>query len=151
MRKEKSLKTKIQEQMKEALRSHDQMRLDTLRLLLSEIKNKEIEKRGDLEEGEIVSLIRKEIKKREESEEYFKKGNRPELLDKAEKEIAILQEFVPLPLSEEEIEQVVDEVLAHWSGEVSLGPVMKEVMSHLQGRAEGKVVSNIVRQKISAG
>jgi len=96
-------------------------------------------------------LIRKEIKKREESEEYFKKGNRPELLDKAEKEIAILQEFVPLPLSEEEIEQVVDEVLAHWSGEVSLGPVMKEVMSRLQGRAEGKVVSNIVRQKMSVG
>jgi len=151
MREENSLKTKIQEQMKEALRSHDQMRLDTLRLLLSEIKNKEIEKRGDWEEGEIVSLIRKEIKKREESEEYFKKGNRPELLDKAEQEIAILQEFVPLPLSEEEIEQVVDEVLAHWSGEVSLGPVMQEVMSRLQGRAEGKVVSNIVRQKMSVG
>jgi len=88
-----SLKVQIEEQMKAALKAHDQLRLDTLRLLLSEIKNKEIEKRGNLEEGEIVALIRKEIKKRQESEEYFEKGNRSELLEKAEKEIAILQDF----------------------------------------------------------
>ena len=151
MKEVNSLKIQIQEQMKEALKAHDQVRLDTLRLLLSEIRNKEIEKKGDLEEAEIIVLIQKEIKKRQESEEYFKKGNRSELLEKAEREIAILQDFVPPQLSEEEIERVVDEVLANWSGEPSLGPVMKEVMSRLQGRAEGKVVSKIVRQKISVG
>ena len=151
MKEVSSLKVQIEEQMKAALKAHDQLRLDTLRLLLSEIKNKEIEKRGNLEEGEIVALIRKEIKKRQESEEYFEKGNRSELLEKAEKEIAILQDFLPPQLSEEEVERVINDVLASWPGEASLFPVMKEVRSRLQGRAGGEVISKVVCQKINVG
>jgi uncharacterized protein YqeY len=145
------LKERLLAAMKEALRAKDQVRLDTVRLVLAEIKNAEIEKRGLLEAEEIIALIRKGIKKREESMVYFEKGNRPELLEKARREIEILKEFLPPQLSPEEIAGIVREVLQLYPGGTSFGTVMKEVMARVQGRAEGHVVSAVVRQEMNMG
>ena len=145
------LKERLLAAMKEALRAKDQVRLDTVRLVLAEIKNAEIEKRGLLAEEEIVAFIRKGIKKREESMVYFEKGNRPELLEKARREIEILKEFLPPQLSPEEIAGIVREVLQLYPGGTSFGTVMKEVMARVQGRAEGHVVSAVVRQEMNMG
>lgn len=145
------LKERLLAAMKEALRAKDQVKLDTVRLVLAEIKNAEIEKRGLLAEEEIVALIRKGIKKREESIVYFEKGNRPELLEKARREIEILKEFLPPQLSPEEIAGIVREVLQLYPGGTSFGAVMKEVMARVQGRAEGHVVSAVVRQEMNMG
>lgn len=145
------LKERLLAAMKEALRAKDQVRLDTVRLVLAEVKNAEIEKRGLLAEEEIVAFIRKGIKKREESMVYFEKGNRPELLEKARREIEILKEFLPPQLSPEEIAGIVREVLQLYPGGTSFGTVMKEVMARVQGRAEGHVVSAVVRQEMNMG
>lgn len=143
------LKEHLLEAMKGALRAKDQVRLDTIRLVLAEIKNAEIDKRGPLEEEEIVALIRRGIKKREESIEYFEKGNRPELLEKARREIEVLREFLPSQLSQEEIVHIVREVLHSYPAGTSFGAIMKEVMARVQGRAEGQVVSALVRQEMN--
>ncbi|NSW76219.1 MAG: GatB/YqeY domain-containing protein [Candidatus Atribacteria bacterium] len=143
------LKERLLEAMKGALRAKDQVRLDTIRLVLAEIKNAEIDKRGPLGEEEIVALIRRGIKKREESIEYFEKGNRPELLEKARREIEVLKEFLPSQLSQEEIVHIVREVLHSCPAGASFGVVMKEVMAQVKGRAEGQVVSAVVRQEMN--
>ncbi len=143
------LKERLLEAMKGALRAKDQVRLDTVRLILAEMKNAEIEKRGPLEEEEIVALIRKGIKKREESIVYFEKGNRPELLEKARREIEILKEFLPPQLSPEEISDIVRDVLRLYPAGTSFGIIMKEVMTRIQGRAEGQVVSAVVRKEMN--
>ena len=145
------LKERLLAATKGALRAKDQVKLDTVRLVLAEVKNAEIEKRGLLAEEEIVAFIRKGIKKREESMVYFEKGNRPELLEKARREIEILKEFLPPQLSPEEIAGIVREVLQLYPGGTSFGTVMKEVMARVQGRAEGHVVSAVVRQEMNMG
>jgi len=145
------LKERLLAAMKGALRAKDQVKLDTVRLVLAEVKNAEIEKRGLLAEEEIVAFIRKGIKKREESMVYFEKGNRPELLEKARREIEILKEFLPPQLSPEEVAGIVREVLQLYPGGTSFGTVMKEVMARVQGRAEGHVVSAVVRQEMNMG
>ncbi|MEN3186774.1 MAG: GatB/YqeY domain-containing protein [Atribacterota bacterium] len=143
------LKERLLEAMKGALRAKDQIRLDTVRLILAEIKNAEIEKRASLTDDEITVLIRRGIKKREESIVYFEKGGRPELLERAHREIEVLREFLPSQLSREEIIHIVREVLRSCPADASFGTVMKEVMVRVQGRAEGQVVSAIVRQEMN--
>lgn len=141
----------LQEAMKVALKARDGVRLDTLRLLLAEIRNAEIEKRAPLQDEEIYALLRKGIKKREESLVYFRQGNREDLIERAKREIAVLSEFLPPPLTETEIAALVREVLATFPEKPSFGSVMKEVMRRAEGRAEGKVVSEIVKKILEAG
>ncbi|MGQ9746874.1 MAG: GatB/YqeY domain-containing protein [Candidatus Caldatribacteriaceae bacterium] len=145
------LKERLFVTMKKALRAKDQIRLDTVRLVLAEIKNAEIEKRGSLTEEEIIALIRKGIKKREESITYFEKGNRQELLEKTYQEIEVLKEFLPPQLSPEEIVSITRDVLRSYPAGTSFGVVMKEVVARVQGRAEGQVVSAIVRKEMNMG
>jgi hypothetical protein len=131
--------------MKAALKEGDRIRLDTVRLLLAEIKNKQIEKRtDDLEESEIIALLRKEIKKREESLEYFEKAQRKDLIEKTKREIEVIESFLPPQLAEEEIRQIAESIIQKEEG-ISFGEAMKAVMKELQGRAEGKKVAQIVR------
>lgn len=140
-----SLKEKLTINMKEALKKGDKVRLDTLRLILAEIKNKQIEKRTDnLEEAEIVALLKKEIKKRKESLEYFEKAQRKDLIEKTKKEIAVIESFLPPQLTEEEIRQVAERIIQK-EEKLSFGEAMKAVMNELQGKAEGKKVAQIVR------
>ncbi len=143
-----SLKERLHQAMKDALRAKNQLRLDTIRLILAEVKNAEIEKKGPLQEEEIVALLRKGIKRREESMVYFEKGDRQDLLERARQEIEVLREFLPPQLSEEEIISITREVLKLYPTGASFGMIMKEVLSRVQGRAEGQVVSAVIRQEM---
>ncbi len=145
------IKEKLVEEMKKALKERNLIRLDTIRLSLAEIKNKEIEKRSELDEGEIIALLKREVKKREESIVFFEKGNRPELIKQAHTEISVLNEFLPSQLSLKEVEALVDEMVSSLKESQGFGQIMKEVMTRVAGRADGKVVSAIVKQKLNAG
>jgi len=145
------IKEKLVEEMKKALKERNLIRLDTIRLSLAEIKNKEIEKRSELDEGEIIALLKREVKKREESIVFFEKGNRPELIKQAPTEISVLNEFLPSQLSLKEVEALVDEMVSSLKESQGFGQIMKEVMTRVAGRADGKVVSAIVKQKLNAG
>ncbi len=145
------LRARLQGAMKEALKAKDRVRLDTVRLLLAEIRNAEIEKRAPLEDHEIIALLRKGIKKREESLVYFRQGNREDLVRQTEQEIAVISEFLPPPATEEELCSLVKEVLSTFPEKPAFSSVMKEVMRRVEGRADGKVVSEIVRRLLEAG
>ncbi len=144
-------KRRLQEAMKVALKAKDVVRLDTVRLLLAEIRNAEIEKRAPLEEREIYTLLRKNIRKREESLVYFRQGHREDLVERAEREIEVIKEFLPPPLTEKEIFTIVRETLSAFSQKPAFGDLMKEVMRQVEGRAEGKVVSEVVRKVLEVG
>ncbi|HCU21642.1 MAG TPA: hypothetical protein DF698_01875 [Candidatus Atribacteria bacterium] len=145
------IKERLVEEMKKAMKEKDFIRLDTIRLVLAEIKNEEIEKREPLNEDELVRVLKRGVKKLEDSIGYFEKGNRPELIQKAKLEMSILQEFIPPQLTVEEIESSVDEVIVALSDKKSFGLIMKEVMSRAANRADGSQVSVIVKQKLNEG
>jgi len=146
-----SLYTAIDEQLKEAMKAKNRVALDALRGLRSVIKNKEIELHRKLEDKEIIQLIAKQIKQREEAIALYKKGNRPDLVEKESQEIEVLRQFMPPPISEEELierlKSIIDEVGA--SGPRDMGKVMKVAMEQLAGRVEGKVVSEMVKGLLS--
>jgi uncharacterized protein YqeY len=144
-----TLKDKLQSDMKEALRSGDQPRLSVIRLLLSTIKNREIEKgKGQsLIEEELLQVIGSAIKQRRESIDLFAKGNRQDLVDKEQMELEILQTYLPKPLSESELREKIDAAIAE-TGAASvkdMGKVMKILMPQVLGRAEGAQVSQMVK------
>ncbi|MCD6451594.1 MAG: GatB/YqeY domain-containing protein [Acidobacteria bacterium] len=141
---------KIREDMKKALKEKNEVALSALRLLLSEIKNAEIEKRGKLEEGEIINIIRRSIKKRKEAIELFEKGGREKLVAKEKKEIEVLSKYLPKELSAEEIEKIVGEIAEEVGamGPSDIGKVMRELMSRFRGRIDGKLAKEIVEKKL---
>jgi len=143
-----SLYEEINEHLKEALKSKKTDALNALRGLKAVIKNKEVELRRKLEDNEIIQLIAKQIKQRKESIAQFQKGNRPDLVEKEEKELKVLEQFMPPPLSEEALDKILQEIITETGaiGPQDMGKVMKIAMSRLSGRAEGKVISQKVRQ-----
>jgi uncharacterized protein YqeY len=143
-------KEKIQEEIKEALRAGEKTRLMTLRLLLAAIKEKEIEKQKELEETEILAIIAKMIKDRQESIRHFTAGNRPELAMKEEQEIAILQSYLPAQLDEKALLEAIDLAIQEVGALTikDMGKVMALLTTRLQGRADMKAVSAIVRNRL---
>lgn len=140
-----SLKQRLSQDLKKALYQRDKEKISLLRYLLAEIHNKEIEKEGkqELTNEEIIELLRKGIRKREESIRLFRQGNRQDLAEKEEKEIALISSYLPPLMSREEIEKLVKELIQEGFSE--FGSLMKEAMHRLRGRAEGKKVSEVVR------
>jgi len=147
------LKEKLFDDLKLAMKSADQETVGVLRILLTAIKNKEIEKKtknggdGQLTDEEVIQVLMSDAKKHKESIEIFIKGDRKDLADKEEKELAIIQKYLPKQLSEAEIEQIIDKVLREISAK-DFGSVMKEVMRELKGKADGKIVSSIIQRKL---
>ncbi len=143
-----SLYEEINEHLKEALKSKKADALNALRGLKAVIKNKEVELRRKLEDNEIIQLIAKQIKQRKESIAQFQRGNRPDLVEKEEKELKVLEQFMPPPLSEKELDIILQEIITETGaiGPQDMGKVMKIAMSRLSGRAEGKIISQKVRQ-----
>src|SRR5665648_956988 len=141
-----SLEETIFNDMIEALKGKEKLKLSTLRLIRAAIKNAEISKKDKLTEDEIIGIISNHLKKLEESLDIFTKGQRPELADKAKKEIKIVKEYLPEQLSEEEI-KIIEETLLkfEFKGLQDIGPAMKEVMPQLKGKADGKIVNKMVR------
>jgi hypothetical protein len=141
------LKAEIQEAVKTAMKSGDSVTLSTLRLLLSAIHYEEIKTRRELNTEEIQKTVSTLSKQRTEAIELFRKGGREDLAKKEEAELKILQRFLPQPLTEAEVQDLIresiDEVGAH--GVRDLGKVMKQVMPKLGGRSDGKRVNEMAR------
>lgn len=147
MSKQLSLEEVIFNDMKMALKDGEKIKLSTLRLIRAAIKNSEILKKDKLTEDEIIGIISNHLKKLEESLDLFIKGQRPELADKAKKEIEIIKAYLPEQLAEEEIEKIVKDTIKkfEFSSLKDVGPAMREIIPQLKGKADGKIVNKVVR------
>jgi uncharacterized protein len=143
----------VQKDMVEAMRSRDELRLSTLRMVKAAIKNREIEKRAPLDEKEAQQILATLVKQRKDSIEQFQKGGRQELADKEAAEIKLIEAYLPKAVGEEEIAAVVKAVIAEMGSPTmkDMGTVMKNVMAKLQAggaRVEGKTVSDLVKKQL---
>ena len=145
-------KSKIGESLKEALKKRDTVRVSVLRMLLTAIKNKEVEKIRALSDDEFFSLVKTSIKQHLESIESFKKGQRLDLVEKEEKELLILKEFLPSQLTEEEITREIEEAITtvDAKNQKDMGKVIKFLMEKFPGRVDGKVLSAMVLKRLSS-
>lgn len=146
-----SLEERLKDEMRSALKSREKLRLSVIRMALAAVKNKEIEEREKLDDGAIVRVINGLVKKGEESLFHFQQANRRDLIEKQEKELEILRSFLPQQLSQDEILTLVDEAIKETNAldMKDLGKVMKSLMPKTAGRADGKVVHQMVREKLS--
>jgi uncharacterized protein len=146
-----ALQIRITEDIKQAMKAGDTVKRDTLRMLLSSVKNAANTKLAPLDETEVVTVVAKDVKRHLESIDAFKKGNRPDLVAKEEAEMAILQQYMPAQIGREEITAVVKEVIAAVGakGPGDKGKVMQQVMPRLKGKAEGKDINDIVMQLLN--
>ncbi|KKR70224.1 MAG: hypothetical protein UU14_C0054G0005 [Candidatus Roizmanbacteria bacterium GW2011_GWB1_40_7] len=147
------LKQQLRSDLNNAMREKDSTKVGTIRLLLSAIQYFEIQKQRDYQasDEEIVSLIKKEVKKRKESIALYKQGKRDDLVEKETKELAILQAYLPEQMSEDEVRKVVTETIqeTNASSMADMGRVMASVMSKLKGKVDGSVVNKVVREELS--
>ena len=146
-----TLIAEIKTQLEDAMREGDAARRDTLRLILASLQGAEKELQRPLSEDEELQVLQRERKKRLEAAEAFRNAGREEQADKEEDELDVLEEFMPEPMSEDELEEIVDDVIAE-VGATSMrdiGRVMADVMPQVAGRADGSAVSQIVREKLA--
>jgi uncharacterized protein YqeY len=146
-----SLEERLVEEMKQAMKSSDKLRLSTIRMIRSGLKNKEIELRKKLEDEEVVKVIQAMVRKGEESVEQFQIGGRMDLVEKEKKEIEILKSFLPQPLSQEEMLKIIDQSIQETqaSSLKDIGKVMKSVMPKIGGKADGKLINQLVKERLS--
>ena len=147
-----SLQEQISAALKDAMRARDEVKMATLRLVLTAIKNREKEARSLLEDQEVISVITSQIKQRRDSIEQYQKAGREDLAQTEEKELQILQGYMPEQVSEEEISSTLDKIIAE-VGAVSMkdmGKVMKAAMAKLAGKAEGGAINAMVKEKLSS-
>ena len=148
-----SLKDKLTADMKDAMKAREagKLRLSVIRLVRGAIRQLEIDGKKELQDEDVLGVISKEVKQRRDSIEDFRKGGRDDLVANAEAEIAILMEYLPKQLSEDEVRNLVKEAIAA-SGAASpkdMGKVMKELMPKVKGRADGKLVNGIVKELLA--
>jgi len=145
-------KDEINESLKRALKEKDALRVSVMRMLLSALGYKEIEKRKPLTQEEFYGVVKTMMKQHAESIESFKKGQRQDLVEKEENELRILKEFEPAQMSEEEVAQEVDNVIETLGArdQKDMGRVMKVLMEKLASRVDGKVLSEMVRTRLSS-
>ena len=146
-----SLEERLAEEMKQAMKSSDKLRLSTIRMVRSALKNKEIELRKKLEDEEVVKVIQVMVRKGEESVEQFQAGGRVDLVEKERSEIEILKSFLPQPLSQEEILKIIDQSIQETqaSSPKDIGKVMKSVIPKIGGKADGKLINQLVKERLS--
>jgi len=147
-----SLKQKISDDVKQAMKSGDTVRRSILRLVLSAISNAEIAKRSPLEEGDILGIIAKEAKQHHESIDAFKQGNRADLVAREEAELAILQEYLPQQLTRAEIEETARRIIREVGAEGprDRGKVMSQIIAELKGKADGREINEVVTGLLAA-
>jgi uncharacterized protein YqeY len=146
-----TLITELEQEVQDAMRAGDAERRDALRLIVSSLKSAEKELLRPLSEDEELQVLQRERKKRHEAADAFRNAGRVEQAEKEEAELAILEEFMPEPLSEDELDRIVDDAIAENKATSlgDLGRVMADVMPQIAGRADGSVVSQIVREKLA--
>jgi uncharacterized protein YqeY len=142
---------RIEDDLRDAMRARDEERTSTLRLTLAALRAAEKEVQRPLKEDEELHVLQRERKRRAEAAEAFRAGGRDDQAAKEERELAIIQEFMPEPVGEAELERIIDDAIAE-TGATSLrdlGRVMADVMPQVAGRADGSVVSQLVREKLA--
>ncbi len=145
-----SLFERLTEDMKTAMKAGEKERLSTIRLLRGYIKNQAIDKRRDLTEEEELAVLSSAAKKRRESIQAYKDAGRHDLADKESRELEVIQQYLPQPLSHEELDKIVDAVIAQTGAQTikDMGKVMSAVMQEVKGRADGKEINALVRAKL---
>ena len=144
------LKERLVQDMKEAMKSKDKLRLSTIRMINSLIKNAEIDKRRELTDEEIVQLLQKYAKQRRESIELYEKGGRQDLVEKEKAELAVVESYLPSQMNEEELKELISRAIEE-TGAASvkdLGKVMQWIMPKVKGRADGSLVNRLVREAL---
>lgn len=146
-----SLKNQLTSDMKEAMKAKQAVRLGTIRQLRSAIKNKEIDLGKELDDDAVISVIGTQVKQRREAAQMYRDNQRPELADKEEAELVVLQDYLPAQLSEAELRVIVAAVIAETgaSSVKELGKVMPQVIARTRGAADGKLVSRLVREQLA--
>ena len=144
------MRNQILEDLKTAMKNQDKERLSVIRMVKGAIQMSELNKKHELSDAEVIDVISKEIKTRKDSINEFKKRNREDLIEKTQKEIDILQTYLPKQLSEEELNEIIDKVFDKVKPESSkdMGMVMKELKPLINGKADMGIVSKIVKTKL---
>ena len=148
-----SLREKVLEDLKIAMKNKDADRLSAIRFLQAAIKNKEIELRpNSITEQDIIAVIKKSAKQRKDSITEFDKAGRADLVAKEQFELGVLEEYLPKQMSQDQVTQIVDEVIKALSATSikQMGAVIKEVMAKTSGQADGKMISDLVKSKLQA-
>jgi uncharacterized protein YqeY len=143
-----TLKERIAAELKEAMKARDELKVSTLRLIHSAIKNKEIDERKPLEDEGVLAVLSTAAKQRRESIEQYEKGGRADLADKEKAELVIIQTFMPEQLGRDEVAALVRDAIAETSasGAKDMGKVMKALMPKVKGKADGKLVNELVKE-----
>ncbi|MFP4015436.1 MAG: GatB/YqeY domain-containing protein [Halanaerobiales bacterium] len=146
-----SLKEKLLEDMKEAMKSKDKQKLSVIRMARAAIKNVEIDKRKDLEDNEVIEVLAREVKQRRDSITEYEKAGKEDTVSDLNKEIEILSVYLPEQLTEEELEVLVNETISELGATsmADMGKIMGAIMPKVKGRADGNIVNTLVRQKLS--
>lgn len=146
-----SLKEKIRNDLKASMKSQDKISLAVLRMLNSDIRNKEIDLMKEIDDEEVIRIIRSNLKKRKDAIELYKKGNRQDLVSREESEAVILERYLPKQMDEEALREIVRSVIKKTglNKPSDFGGVMKEAMKEIKGGADGKVVSDIVKKELN--
>ncbi|MEV3091664.1 GatB/YqeY domain-containing protein [Paenibacillus larvae] len=145
-----SLSERLNEDMKQAMKSQDKFKLSVIRMVKASIKNLEIDQHKTLDDNEVLDVLSREIKQRKDSLQEFKQAGRDDLVQKLEAEIAILMEYMPQQLSEEEIKVIVQQTIQEVgaTSKADMGKVMGALMPKVKGRADGNLVNQLVQQSL---
>ena len=146
-----SLKDKLLSDMQEAMKSRDSVKLATVRSVISAVKNQEIDSKEELDEEEIFTLVSREIKKRKEAAALYEKGGRPELKDKEIQEMEILQTYLPEQVSEEDLRERIQEVIAETGAEgmQDFGKIMKTLVPEFKGKADNALIKELTNEYLN--
>lgn len=142
------LKDEIQNAMNYALKERNETELKVLRFVLSQIKYEEIDKQKELTDEEITAVLQKEVKKRNDAIEMFKKGGRPELVEDEEKQVKVIERYLPKQMDDEEINKIIEETIKTLDDKSNIGKTIGLVMAKLKGQASGGKVAQLVKQKL---
>jgi uncharacterized protein YqeY len=147
-----ALKQRLSDELREAMKGREKLRLGTLRLLLASVKNREVELRRDLDDEEFVEIANREAKRRREAIEAYEKAGREDRASTEREELAVIQTYLPAALSPEEVDVLVEEavVATGASAPGDMGKVMGAVMANVKGRADGRDVQARVRARLGA-
>lgn len=145
------MKNRIIEDIKSAMKSQDKVALAVVRMLKSDIQMAELNKKGELSDDEIVSIVSKQIKMRKDSIKEFEKGNRNDLIEQANEEIKILEKYLPEQLTEEEVADIIDNVFSkvNPTSQSDMGKIMGALTPLVKGKTDMGIVSKIVKEKLS--
>lgn len=146
------IRDQIMADVKDAMKSKDQLKLNTLRFLQAAVKNREIELRPNpINSDEVMGVIKKLVKQRKESIEQYQNGGRQDLADQEAAELKVLEGYLPAQMGRDQVEKVVTEVIAALGAKTvkDMGPVMKEVIARTAGTADNKTVSEVIKSKLT--